>query len=161
MPVKRFIILLVIFLEAAIVHAQPLKVMDFKELDAVLTRPDDTLRIVNFWATWCKPCVGELPYFVTVQKEKQDQKIQFIFVSLDFLSQTQKVKDVITQLGLTGMLIQLNEKNGGWIDLLDKNWGGAIPYTIAISPHNKRMQHYEAFNSLEELKFFIDTNISN
>ena len=45
---------------------------------------DDSVYIVNFWATWCKPCVEELPHFIALAKKYESHKVHFIFVSLDF-----------------------------------------------------------------------------
>src|SRR5262245_48989416 len=140
---KKMFLLFFIAMGCGLCQAQDLRVMNFKELNSVISRRSDTIRIVNFWATWCKPCVGELHDFVKLQKELSKQKIQFIFVSMDFLSQTQKVKEAIQRLGMQGMLVQLNEKGGDWIDSLDKNWGGALPYTVLIRADNSRAEHYE------------------
>jgi thiol-disulfide isomerase/thioredoxin len=158
---RKFLFMLVISFSSVAGNAQELKVVSYKELDKILSTPTDSVRVINFWATWCKPCVEELPYFIAANEELASSKIQFIFISLDFASQTTKVKELIAKLGMKGTLLQLNEHGGDWIDQLDKNWSGAIPYTILFLPNGERREHYDAFSSLDELKAFLNKNISN
>ena len=139
--------------------AQDLKIVSFKELQRLVEPSGDTVKVVNFWATWCKPCVEELPFFVEAQRSHKTTNIQFIFVSLDFMSQTPKVKEMIQKLSMNGTLVQLNEKGGNWIDELDKNWSGAIPYTILFLPNGEKREHYDVFQSLDDLQSFINKNL--
>ena len=153
--------MLVISFNTVAGNCQDLKLVSFKELEKALTSGPDTVKVVNFWATWCKPCVEEIPYFVSAQNEWKDKKVRFIFVSVDFLSQTPKVKEMINRLSLTGTLLQLNERGSEWIDQLDKNWSGAIPYTILFSPNGEKREHYDAFHSYDDLNSFLQKNIIN
>ncbi|MBK9732933.1 MAG: TlpA family protein disulfide reductase [Chitinophagaceae bacterium] len=141
--------------------AQELKILKYTELEKILTSEPGKPKLINFWATWCKPCVEELPYFMSLQQEAKNENVQFIFISLDFMSQTTKVKELINKLSLTGTLLQLNESGGEWIDEFDSNWSGAIPYTVLLLPDGEKREHYDAFNSPEELRTFINKNISN
>ncbi|MEO6168855.1 MAG: TlpA disulfide reductase family protein [Chitinophagales bacterium] len=141
-------------------HAQELIIVSFQEFEKVLSTAPEKPKLINFWATWCKPCVEELPYFSAVQ-QLNDHNLEFVFVSLDFMSQTSKVKELIQKLSLTGTLIQLNATGGDWIDAFDKNWSGAIPYTVLLLPNGEKREHYDAFNNLDDLKLFIDKNLIN
>ena len=87
--------------------------------------------------------------------------MDFIFVSVDFQSQNQKVKEKIKELHLGGTLVQLNESGNDWIDKMDKNWSGAIPYTLLILPNGKRVYHYDWFETYNDLKTFLDKNLVN
>ena len=61
-----------------------LPVYDFDGIKSILYMKGDTTYVVNFWATWCKPCVQELPGFLDLSKELEGDKVRFFFVSLDF-----------------------------------------------------------------------------
>lgn len=142
------------------VQAQ-VKVVNYNELESILAASPGKAKLINFWATWCKPCVEELPYFNALQKEANDKSPEFIFVSLDFMSQVPKVEELIKKLSLDGTLLQLNQPGGEWIDEFDSNWSGAIPYTVLLLPDGEKIEHYDAFNSTEELKNFLYKNIAN
>ena len=60
------------------------RVLNYDELKPLLHRDSDTTYLVNFWATWCAPCVQELPYFLELDSINRDQPFKLILVSLDF-----------------------------------------------------------------------------
>jgi len=68
-------------------QAQKAERIGIPELEKILNSPEDQLHVVNFWATWCPPCVTELPYFEKLSGEYQGKGVKFILVSLDFPSQ--------------------------------------------------------------------------
>lgn len=117
--------------------AQELRIVSYPELEKIISASSEKPTLVNLWATWCKPCVEELPYFISAHERFKDE-VEFIFVSLDFMSQTPKVKEMIKKLSMHGTMIQLNEPGGDWIDEMDKNWSGAIPYTLLYLPNGQK-----------------------
>ena len=64
-----------------------IEVVDFDEFYSKIDLSSDDTYVINFWATWCSPCVKELPYFESVNKEYADKNVKVILVSLDFPSQ--------------------------------------------------------------------------
>ena len=62
------------------------EVIYFPQLEEWFQADNDTLYVINFWATWCRPCVAEMPYFDQLQQEMADQKVKVQFVSMDFIS---------------------------------------------------------------------------
>ena len=148
-------------LSATISYSQEVKLVSFNELSQIINRPDGKTKVINLWATWCKPCVEELPVFMKAVAEYGTQNTEFIFVSVDFLSQNQKVIDKVNELQMKGILVHLNESGSDWIDKMDPDWSGAIPYTILIRPDSGRSYHYDSFANYDELKNFLDKNISH
>ena len=141
--------------------SQDVKTVTLEELLKIIHKEDGKPKLINFWATWCKPCVDELPYFVQVATGPKAKDVEFIFVSVDFQSVHPKVVEKARQLGLKGTVLHLNAPTNDWIDEVDKNWSGAIPYTILILPDGKRIYHYDEFENYEALKTFLDTNHLN
>lgn len=126
---------------------------DFDGLQHFLNRENDTLYIVNFWATWCKPCVEELPYFQEFYEKNKEQPIQMYLVNLDFPKMVETgVLSFIQKNNLTPPVLHLNDPDANrWIPLVDENWSGAIPATV-IYKGNKRAFHETSFTltTLEE-----------
>jgi thiol-disulfide isomerase/thioredoxin len=141
--------------------SQEVKTVSFDELMKILNDHNGSTKVVNFWATWCKPCVDELPYFVQAADKMKNENFEFIFVSVDFLSVHASVVEKAKQIGLKGTLLHLNAPGNEWIDQVDSTWSGAIPYTILILPNRKRSTHYDQFDNYEALKSFLDKNIPN
>lgn len=82
MKVKLFSCLLILFLGLQL-KAQNYSIKSFNEVDSFLNNTNDTLYIINFWATWCKPCIEELPNFEKVNALSSERNVKVILVSLD------------------------------------------------------------------------------
>ena len=133
--------------------AQRVAVIKFAELQKRLARPTDTTYVVNFWATWCAPCVKELPGFEQLRTAHATQKVKVLLVSLDYVSQLdKKVKPFVKQRALKSEVVLLNESDPNtWIDKLDPKWSGALPFTLIVNQQTKRRLTFEQELSLAEL----------
>lgn len=126
-------------------------VYDFKTLQPLLVNNEcDDLHVINFWATWCKPCVAELPYFEQLHKEKG---VKVTLISLDLPSLVDsKLIPFIKERKLASDVVLLDDPDANaWISLVDKDWSGAIPATLILK--NKKQKFYEqsfTYKSLEE-----------
>ena len=81
--------------------SQNIQVIKYPDLENMLKSQNDTVLIVNFWATWCAPCVKELPYFEKLQIKYGNEKVKVIMVSLDYSSVLEKkVKPFIIKTGI-------------------------------------------------------------
>lgn len=129
-----------------------LQVYDFDGIEKFLHLEDDKIHVVNFWATWCAPCVRELPHFEELQKEYVSQDVEVLLISLDFPNQYEsKLKPFIQKHKLQCEVIALNDTDmNTWLPKVNEDWSGAIPATI-IYTKNKR-QFYEQSFTYETLK---------
>jgi thiol-disulfide isomerase/thioredoxin len=123
--------------------AQGVKAIKFDELEKMLKRDDDTLRIVNFWATWCAPCVKELPYFEKLNSTYKTEKIRVILVSMDYFSDLEsKLKPFVTKNKIRSKVVLLNEPElESWVDQLTPEWSGAVPMTLMLN-NQKKIRHF-------------------
>lgn len=117
-----------------------------------ITQGDAPLYIINFWATWCRPCVEEIPYFEKINEQYKDKGVETILVSLDFKEDLkEKVQPFVNKNQLKSKIYLLDvEKQKGWIDEINPNWSGAIPATLFLSKKNTVFKEGEL--SLEELE---------
>ena len=129
-------------------NAQEVEVIDVPELEILLKENTGKTRIINFWATWCGPCVEEMPYFEEVRKDPQFSDVEIILISVDFVEVLEtKVKKFIKkkELGSTVKLID-NVDYNSWIYKVDPEWSGEIPATLIINTEkSKRSFHKGAF----------------
>lgn len=117
------------------VSAQQVPVYNFEQLEPVLNKRNDTTYVINFWATWCKPCVKEIPDLMKVNQKFKDQKFKMILVSMDFDTHLQtKVIPFINEQNIDADVILLNDsKQHEWIEKVNSKWSGAIPITILFN----------------------------
>ncbi len=145
------------------VQVQPIGIAtSYDEIKALYTANSDTAYMVNFWATWCKPCVAELPYFNKVSKELKGTKIKFIFVCLDFINTIDnKVKPFLVKTPLEGYVVVLGDQNVNvWGSEVDTKWDGAIPVSMLITK-NKKATRLGSFADDNDLRKFIHLNLIN
>ena len=127
------------------VFAQRVTVVKFPELQKRLSQPTDTTYIVNFWATWCAPCVKELPSFEQVRTAYARKKVKVLLISLDYASQVdRKVRPFVQQRGLKAEVLVLNEPDPNeWLEKVDAKWSGALPFTLIFNNKTKQRATFE------------------
>jgi len=125
--------------------AQTVTVIGVDELESRLEKGADTTYVVNFWATWCGPCVKELPYFETLGANKADKKFKVLLVTLDFVENLEsKVLPFIEKKQIKSEVLLLDEGNPNeWIPRVSEKWSGAIPATIFINKQKKTRHFHE------------------
>lgn len=141
-----------------VIHLQQQNVLKFTSFDGLaplFKHRDDTLRVINLWATWCKPCVKELPYFEALEKEfrSNKQKAKVILISLDM--NEKNLANYITKKDLKTPTYWLDDPDANaWVNKVNQDWDGAIPVTLSIDGTNS-LFHRSDFSSYEELKNFV------
>lgn len=148
------ILLIALLLNTAFLQAQELPFIKADQIDRWKEADTDTVWVLNFWATWCGPCVAELPSFEKLNKEYADQKVQVILVSNDFKKQVEtKVKPFVAKKKLKSKVVFMDESNPNtWIDRVSPEWSGAIPATLIISKKKNQYLLFEKQLSYEELE---------
>lgn len=144
-------------LTAAVEKEEFIPVYDFEGFEPYLQKENDTIYIVNFWATWCKPCVKELPYFESIGEEFAHQKVKVLLVSLDFSEKLEShVLPFIEKHQLKSEVILLDDVDSNtWIPKVAESWSGAIPATLIYSRHERKF--YEGSFTYDELLTELNT----
>ncbi|MDO6597909.1 redoxin domain-containing protein [Oceanihabitans sp. 2_MG-2023] len=145
-----------------LVHENALKekpnvdVYNFDAFEKFLNSTDDKVYVINFWATWCAPCIKELPHFEEINKTYKDKNVEVLLVSLDFPKQYEKkLIPFIEKHQLQSKVVALNDPDSNtWIPKVSEAWSGALPATI-IYNKDKR-EFYEKSFSYEELKMEVN-----
>jgi thiol-disulfide isomerase/thioredoxin len=140
-------------------QAQTIKTIDYKEFEQIISKPSDRIRVYNFWASWCRPCIMELPHFKEAQEKLKDKPVDFYFVTLDVPDKLEKAKEILKVRGFEGDHFLLNEPTNYWIDLLDPNWAGDIPYTVLIKSDGGKIPASFVFNSTKQLVTFVEKHL--
>ena len=117
---------------------ETIEVVDFDGLYSKIDLSVDKTYVINFWATWCAPCVKELPYFEDINKEFKDKNTEVILVSLDFPSQIEsKLKPYLKKNKIKSKVILLDDsKMNTWVPKVSEQWDGGIPATLIVNSSN-------------------------
>lgn len=144
--------LLFVLLFASYSFAQSTEVisMDYQQLKPLLHQKSETVQVVNFWATWCAPCIKELPYFEELNKL---EGVEVLLVSLDFPKHKQKrLIPFVEKHKLQSRVIHLDDEDENyWINEISTTWSGALPATL-IYTQNRRGFYEQSFTKDELFK---------
>ncbi|MBI2729385.1 MAG: TlpA family protein disulfide reductase [Sphingobacteriales bacterium] len=143
MKTKLTGLLLVFFLSFS-VSSQSIKKWKYAELEQYINQ-SKTPVVINFWATFCKPCVEEIPYFQKEIKKYENKKIKLILASLDFPEYySERIEAYAKKNGFTAEIIWIDEEDPGkFCPKVDAGWSGVLPATLFID----RKKKYRSFHS--------------
>ena len=133
---KRLFIILLL-LGGFNAFGQNIRAVKVSELQKLIRETPKPL-IINFWATWCGPCIEEIPYFEKLVARHKDS-IQLILVSLDFREEfPQGIAKAAAKRKFQSAIKWLNESNADYFcPRIDSSWGGALPASLFINNSKK------------------------
>lgn len=126
------------------------KIISFEEFESLAAEESDKLRIFNFWATWCAPCIREMPYFEEANNDNAD--VELYFISMDDARRPERVTSFIEKRKIQSPVYLLDDVDfNSWIDKVNPDWTGAIPATLFVQADGTRHFHEGAMEEPELL----------
>jgi thiol-disulfide isomerase/thioredoxin len=131
--IKALLIFVFLFLLSDISLPQDVRnLSSLEQIDSIKTASKSNVILVNFWASWCNPCVEEFPDLIKLKNDFADKGLRMIFISLDFPEEVDtKLKPFLKEnnVDFTTYFCSF-QKTEELMDYFDKNWDGAIPATF-------------------------------
>jgi peroxiredoxin len=114
----------------------PLEELDLNGLKELLKNKSDNLLVINLWATWCGPCIAEIPDFVDIYRMFYGRGLRMVTISTDKLSVKDKVHQFLKDkhAAITHNYLFGEGNNYALIEAIDPEWQGQIPYTLIVEP---------------------------
>jgi len=154
---NKIIFLLFLFFLFRNVRAQDAVVIKFDKLQELMQTKTNEIQVINFWATWCAPCVKELPLFEQLRTDNKKGDVKITLINLDFADKVNKVNAFLVKKKIQSSVLLLDEIDyNTWIDKVDQSWGGAIPATLIINPQNGKRKFVERELREGELEQLIE-----
>jgi thiol-disulfide isomerase/thioredoxin len=161
MATKKKLLLLVVFCFLFIwkIQAQEVKLITVSQLESRFKQGKDTIYVVNFWATWCKPCVNELPEFEKFKSANKGKPVKVILISADLKSKLESgVKPFVKAHNLTGEIYLLNEAPSSYNERISPDWSGALPGTLIVNSKTGKKTFHESAYTYDELVNAVAAN---
>jgi len=133
--IKRSLFLFVLLALVAFAHSQSIRKWKIEDVVKSYTKNNDTVYVVNFWATFCKPCIAEIPDFIRIIKKYEKQKVKLLLVSLDLASYyPSRIAAFAKKNKYNVPIVWLDETNADhFCPMIDVKWSGSIPSTIVVN----------------------------
>ncbi len=149
---KKYLAIIILFGASFSAFSQPARLITIDQLNDRMENGGDTTYIINFWATWCVPCIKELPAFEKFGEKFKDEKTKVLLVSVNFKSElNDSVITFLKKENIKSEVFLLNEKNQQeYIDRIDSSWSGSIPATLFIK--NGRRSFFEKDFTYDDLQ---------
>jgi thiol-disulfide isomerase/thioredoxin len=125
--------------------SQNARVVKLDKIKEIIEKKSDRIQVINFWATWCGPCVKELPLFEKLNAEaRPDLRITLVSMDLDLDPNPEKVHKFISRKNIKSEVLILDEADpNSWIDKIAKEWSGALPATLVINTQTGKRKFVE------------------
>jgi thiol-disulfide isomerase/thioredoxin len=142
---KRYLLIICIHFLSAAAYSQSISRWKITDLENYVSNSKSDVLIINMWATFCKPCVAELPGFIKVAERYKNDKVSLLLVSLDLPSYyPKKVESFAKKHRFTAPITWLDETNADYFcPKVDKAWSGSIPATLILNKKTGYRKFFE------------------
>ncbi len=128
-------------------------------LTAIEDNPAD-FKVVNFWATWCGPCVKEFPDLMAVDSLMADRGVDVIFVSADFPEERPAILEFLQRQGVRERTYLKDEADDPFISSFSDDWTGSLPATLVYNAEDEVIAFWEGSTTREALIEMLETFIA-
>jgi len=138
------------------VKSQGIASWKMEEVVKSFKNSSDSIYVINFWATFCKPCVAEIPYLQKIALKYKGRKVRLLLVSLDMQEYyPEKIAAFAKKSNIQADIVWLNETNADhFCPMIDKTWSGSIPATLFVNAKTGYKKFFE--EEMKEDQFEIE-----
>ena len=142
--IRKIILVLGVCLLTQLSMAQKAELVSLEKLKTIIAGKEKPIQVINFWATWCAPCVKELPLLEKLNQERSDVKVTLVSMDMDLDPNPEKVHKFVSRKNIQSRVIILNESNpNSWISKIEKSWSGALPATLIVNSATGKRKFWE------------------
>ncbi len=134
-----------------------LNTIDERGIRELAKNDSERLRLINVWATWCGPCIEELPELVTINRMYRKRRFETITISLDTADNRDQALRFLKEkhVAVKNYLFASDDRDK-LAEALDPKWPGPLPYTVLIAPGGKVIyRKHDSFDPMELKKAIV------
>jgi thiol-disulfide isomerase/thioredoxin len=159
---RQLLVILAFLSLSTCLRAQQPASITLEALEQRVAASPDTLFVLNFWATWCRPCIEEMPFFDNAGEAYAAQRVKVIFVSLDLKSELPRLTTFLRKRRFKAEVCWLDEpKIQTKIDAVSPEWTGAIPATLFVHGTSQTRRFHEGDYDQQGLNSELDLLLSS
>lgn len=157
-PSQNILLAVLLVITSTGTQTQEVNLVSVEQLQKAIIEDESKIQVINFWATWCAPCVKEMPLFEKLHLSDGRVHVRLVSMDMDLDPNPEKVMAFVRRKKLLSEVLILNEKNppNGWIDRIEKTWSGALPATLIVNNRNGKRRFIERQLQEGELEKLID-----
>ena len=159
---KKITFIIFITFGAFLANAQSIPKWKITDVEDYIKK-SETPVIVNFWATYCIPCIEEIPYFQELVKKYENKGVKLLLISLDFEDfYPSRIKKFADKQKFTAPIVWLDETNADYFcPKIDSAWSGVMPATLLINNKSGFRSFFEEQIPREQLEAEILKLVKN
>jgi thiol-disulfide isomerase/thioredoxin len=141
----KSLLILCLLLLPVMSFGQKAEIVKVTTITKMLEEKSDRIQVINFWATWCAPCVKELPFFEKLNAERKEEvSVTLVSMDLELDPNPEKVYKFIARKNIRSNVLLLDQTNPNeWIDKISTEWSGALPATLVVNTKTGKRQFVE------------------
>lgn len=149
---KKIYFIVALFLYCMNAAGQPIPKWKMTGLEEYI-KTSETPVIINFWATYCIPCIEEIPYFQELTKKYEEKGVKLLLISLDFEEAYPRIRKFADKMKFTAPIIWLDESDADYFcPIIDSSWSGVMPATLFVNNKTGFRSFFEEQMSKERLE---------
>jgi len=151
---KQLMIAFIVMFVGISVTAQDIPSWKITAVEQYIQENKDKVLVINMWATFCKPCVEEIPMFIKMANQYKKNGVELLLVSLDLPSHyPKKIASFAKKQQFNAPIVWLDETNADYFcPVIDPKWSGSIPATLIIYPKTGYRKFFEEEMSADVLE---------
>ena len=159
---KKIMLGFLLFFTLGTATGQDIQKLKITDIEKFIANGNGDILVINFWATFCKPCVAEIPFFISTVEKYKSQRVKLMLVSLDMPSYyPARIASFAKKNKFKSNIVWLDESNADYFcPKIDSAWSGSIPATLIINTATSSRKFAEEEMTRESLEMAIKEVIS-